>query len=197
MHPTPDLTGIDYDSVYEPAEDTFLFLDALEKDLAFLKALEPKVCLEVGSGSGCVITFLGTLLGNTQWLLSTDVNHLAAKTTLATSRRNHVNSVEPIICDLLSGLVPRLNGLVDVLLFNPPYVVTPSEEVGTKDIAASWAGGVDGREVTDRLLPLIPNILSQNGCFYIVVLPENKPEQMIEWFGERGFVSQTIASTKS
>lgn len=34
--------------VYEPAEDTFLFLDALQDELQFLMALDPTVCLEIG-----------------------------------------------------------------------------------------------------------------------------------------------------
>ena len=41
-YPTPDfshLTQVDYDHVYEPAEDTFLLLDALEKDAGYLKNL--------------------------------------------------------------------------------------------------------------------------------------------------------------
>ena len=62
--------------------------------------------------------------------------------------------LEPICTDLTGGL--RLSGRVDVLVFNPPYVPTPSEEVGLGGIAASWAGGIDGRQVTDRLLPLVP-----------------------------------------
>lgn len=34
--------------VYEPAEDTFLFLDALQDELPFLTVLEPSICLEIG-----------------------------------------------------------------------------------------------------------------------------------------------------
>jgi hypothetical protein len=48
---TPELghlTSADYARVYEPAHDTFLFLDALQLDAPFLRARQPHLCLEVG-----------------------------------------------------------------------------------------------------------------------------------------------------
>lgn len=40
---------MDYDcDVYEPAEDTFLFLDALQDELPFIQTLDPAVCVEIG-----------------------------------------------------------------------------------------------------------------------------------------------------
>lgn len=47
---------------------------------------------------------------------------------------------------------------MDVVVWNPPYVVTPSEELeqavrcrrGEGGIALAWAGGVDGVEVINE-----------------------------------------------
>ena len=91
-----------------------------------------------------------------------------------------VTYLEPLQTDLLLSLLPRLASSIDVLLFNPPYVPTPTEEIGSTGIEASWAGGVDGREVLDRLLPLIPTLLSpRGGCMYLVAVQENRPEEIL------------------
>ena len=49
--PTPDfshLSAAEFESVYEPAEDSFLLLDAIEAELPELIRLRPEVCVEVG-----------------------------------------------------------------------------------------------------------------------------------------------------
>lgn len=49
--PTPDLSHLTdaiYQNVYEPSDDTFLLLDALELEKDFLLSLNPSICLEVG-----------------------------------------------------------------------------------------------------------------------------------------------------
>ncbi|XP_064597642.1 methyltransferase N6AMT1-like isoform X2 [Liolophura sinensis] len=175
MLPTPDISHLasaDYQNVYEPAEDSFVLLDALEKEAEYLKNLGPSVCLEVGLGSGICVTFLGQLLGSGCLYVGTDINPQAAKVSHQTAQRNGV-SLEPVITDLVSALSPRLHGCVDVMIFNPPYVVTPSEEVGGTGIEASWAGGIKGREVTDRLLPDVNKLLSPGGAFYLLIIKEN------------------------
>ncbi|XP_040836623.1 methyltransferase N6AMT1 [Ochotona curzoniae] len=178
--------------VYEPAEDTFLLLDALEAAAAELAGVE--ICLEVGSGSGVVSAFLASLIGPRALYMCTDINPEAAACTLETARCNRVH-IQAIITDLVEGLLPRLKGKVDLLVFNPPYVVTPPEEVGSHGIEAAWAGGRSGREVMDRFFPVASELLSPGGSFYLVTIKENNPEDILKTMKTKG-LHGTIALSR-
>lgn len=179
------LTPEDYEKVYEPAEDTFLLLDAIEDDLEYLNCIKPEICVEIGSGSGIIITAISKQFPNAM-CLSTDINPYACNTTKRTAFRNKT-SVEPIRTNFLDNI--KFN-LVDLLLFNPPYVVTTDGELNHQEknfdpkttnnnLIYSWAGGVDGRRVIDALIDKLDTILSPVGVFFLLVLKENNPRDII------------------
>lgn len=185
---TPELSHLsseDYDHIYEPAEDSFLLLDALEHDLNRLRAAKPHLCLEVGSGSGVVVTGLASALGPSCLYFATDINPAACRATTKTAARNGCE-VHAINTDLVTGLEERLKSQVDVLLFNPPYVVTPSEEVARGCLEHTWAGGDKGREVLDRLLPSVPHLLSDTARFYLLMEQNNVPAEVSRRMAELG-----------
>eukprot|EP01098_Paradermamoeba_levis_P016577 TRINITY_DN9011_c0_g1_i1.p1 TRINITY_DN9011_c0_g1~~TRINITY_DN9011_c0_g1_i1.p1 ORF type:complete len:208 (+),score=46.74 TRINITY_DN9011_c0_g1_i1:194-817(+) len=177
----------------------FLFLDALVKERPFLHLLKPSLCIEIGTGSGLIITYLAQLLSPLPSLfMATDLNENAAKISSQTASTNHVK-VEVIRTEFVSSL--RVQGEVDVLLFNPPYVPTSDEEMEeaivsakTKGdaIAAAWAGGEDGTQVLLKLLPLLPQILSPKGVFYFVALKQNKIDVLAKHLKNLGFSSQVV-----
>ncbi|XP_032721377.1 methyltransferase N6AMT1 isoform X3 [Lontra canadensis] len=153
-----------------------------------------EICLEVGSGSGVVSAFLASMIGPQALYMCTDINPEAAACTLETAHCNKVH-IHPVITDLVKGLLPRLKEKVDLLVFNPPYVVTPPEEVGSHGVEAAWAGGRNGREVMDRFLPLAADLLSPRGLFYLVTIRENNPEEILEAMTTRG-LRGTIALSR-
>ena len=201
MLSTPDyshLTTKDFESVYEPLEDTFLFLDALEKDINYLNSLNPLFVFEIGPGSGLVVNFLACHLKNSKSILfhAADINKNACLATQKTSIQNK-NDVNIINCDLVLPMLNRLNHSVDVLLFNPPYVVTESNELGSKCLQAAWAGGKDGREVMDRLFPYVDCLLSENGVFYLVCIKQNNIDDIREYFSRINFEMTTVLNRKA
>jgi release factor glutamine methyltransferase len=211
---------VDYSHFYEPAEDTYLLCDALLDESEELKTIsrtsgEPLVCLEVGCGSGCVITYLGIVLRDVNPLLmATDINIEAAKATIKTSRANNV--IVDVVQTTFVGGTALLDSLppvamastcpssgvgsnsrafshqsLDVVIFNPPYVPTPNDEImpvtletsetpGLNFIANAWAGGEDGRVVIDQFLPLLPELLANNATSrcYLVLVDENRPKEI-------------------
>lgn len=197
---TPSLSHLsadNYNHIYEPAEDSFLLIDALEEDLALLQNMKPSVCAEIGSGSGIIITAVAKALGRSSCYIAIDINPVACKVTQRTAQLNGTD-VEVIRMDLMSGF--HWNNKVDVLIFNPPYVVTPSEEVLENkvygDLTRAWAGGKRGREVMDRLFPKVPNLLSLCGVFYLVVISENCPQDIKQLMNELGFNMHVVKERK-
>lgn len=185
---TPYLTHItadDYNYVYEPAEDSFLLLDSLEADLEKIRSHGPVICTEIGSGSGVIITAVAKALPDAA-CFAVDINPRACDVTTRTAQKNGA-TLNVLNMNLLNGF--RTN-LIDLLIFNPPYVVTPDEEIDLHEstgqsnhvndkITKSWAGGADGRLIMDRVFDAMHNILSPNGMAYILVIKENKPHEII------------------
>ena len=191
------------------------------------------IVLEIGTGSGVVLAFVTAhaeaIFGRRDVLaLGTDVNRLACQATKRTVlqtcegctrdmplglQRNSSQSTGLLLATLGADLASAIRGgMVDVLIFNPPYVPSASVpeiqgddldsepysadaksriesfEHDSRLLALSYEGGVDGMEVTNRLLEQLPHVLnSDNGVAYILLCQQNRPEEVMQrirkWVG--------------
>jgi release factor glutamine methyltransferase len=244
MLPTPSTSHVAVERIYEPAEDSFLLLDTLSSDAekTFLrhrftwfpetnglptKHLPPPFVVEIGTGSGVVLSFVDahaeSIFGRSDILtLGVDVNRYACEATEETVRIAEQDQVVQekshgfYLGNIVSNLVTSLrSGMVDVLIFNPPYVPTPnlpklptasetvsnpSFEDDSRLLSLSYAGGADGMETTNSLLDSVPEILSRGrGCAYILLCAQNQPEvvkQRIRNWGEAWKVETVSSSGK-
>jgi release factor glutamine methyltransferase len=147
--------GMTASTVYEPAEDTFLMLDALQLDLEYMIRSRlhyatsasikcgPLLVVELGSGTGLLTAAVAKALHEDDksatvgaHCIAVDLNPAACHTTVQTCKLNKVQ-IDVIQGDLLTWMrCPKsmgskhvdMYGPVDVLLFNPPYVRGPDGE---------------------------------------------------------------------
>lgn len=180
--------------VYEPCDDSYALVDALLADRTKLLEHHPTICMEVGCGSGYVITSLALILGSeakNAFYFATDVNPHAATVTRETLEAHGVHA-ELVTTNIASGLEKRLSGLVDVMVVNPPYVPTPDEEVGSLGLSSAWAGGENGRSVIDKILPVADNLLSDKGWLYMLFLAANDPLQICLQMRDKGYGAKIV-----
>ena len=219
MLPTPSTSHVNIDRVYEPSEDSFLLMDTLSSpsEIEFLtrrfgessaqgRLSSSLLIFEVGTGSGVVLAFVTSqakaIFGTSDILtLGTDLNQFACSSSLETVKRYSHDAGQiassqflgVLQADLVSPVRP---GVIDVLIFNPPYV--PSDGIprlkgecqGSGDntqresdshlLSMSYEGGQDGMEITTTLLNQLRWVLnSEKGVAYVLLCQQNKPAKVI------------------
>jgi release factor glutamine methyltransferase len=108
--------------------------------------------------------------------------------------------------------------LIDILLFNPPYVPTTAEEEAAAQaaggIAGAWAGGATGTNLVEALLEdglevssgalacwrhgalthRKQTILAPGGLFYLLALRANDPPALVAKMQAKGLLAEVSDS---
>lgn len=147
-----------FDGVYEPAEDSWMFCNYLPGELGSV--------LEIGCGSGIISIYLAKR-GNT--VTSVDINPKAVKATKFNANQNQVN------IEVLEGnMFEKIKGRkFDSIICNSPYL-PPTEDYNDPDLALAVEGGPTGSEFTIELLSKADEFLKSGGSLYLIISSKMK-----------------------
>ncbi|MCK4929347.1 MAG: methyltransferase [Methanosarcinales archaeon] len=137
-------------NVYEPAEDSFLLVDALLENIG-----DEDSVLEVGCGSGIVSVFAKD---RCRKVVAIDINPHAVQCA-------RLNGIDAIRTDLFAGI----RGTFDMVVFNPPYLPTSEDEHvgGWDDLMLD--GGPDGRDTIRRFVAEVGAHLNPDGQVLMLI----------------------------
>ena len=175
--------------VYDPAEDTFLLIDAID-----IKKYES--VLEIGTGCGIIALECARIGAN---VICTDINPYAVGLT----KRNYLinkalmtGSFEIRKGDLFIPIHER--EIFDVIIFNPPYLPTKRNELiggsGWFDVATN--GGTDGLKHTKKYIENLENHLKDDGNAYFVFSSLSDSNKLETYIKERKFSFRVISNCK-
>lgn len=149
-------TAIDIDiadQVYNPSDDSFLLVNVIE--------IRPgERVLDMGTGTG--IAALHAAKAGAAKVTAVDINPNAVACARSNALKNGLK-VEVVESDLFA----KVEGLYDVITFNPPYL--PEEGGPSSWMERAWSGGADGSDVVVRFLEDAWRFLAPGGRIYIIL----------------------------
>jgi len=120
--------------------------------------------LDLGTGSGCLLLALLSSLPNA-WGLALDKSAAAAAVARANAGRLGLGQRTAV---LVGDWLTALDGTVDVVVANPPYIRTDaiaalSRDVRAYDPVAALDGGADGLDAYRAIVPDLRRVLAPGG----------------------------------
>jgi release factor glutamine methyltransferase len=165
---------LDYEEVYQPAEDTYLLLRAAQSE-----ARPGDLALEIGCGSGFLSQELGPKVAR---LIATDINPHAVRAAKA-------RGIEVIRADLFRGI----KGKFDLILFNAPYLPTEPKERTGQWIDYALDGGESGRQTVDRFIEDLAEHLRPGGRALLLISSLTGLAEVRRTAKAAGFTAEVVA----
>lgn len=167
------------DSVYEPAEDSFLLAEQISKE-----NLQGKKVLDLCTGSG-IQAVVAALQGAE--VIAVDINSKACENVVLNAEKLGVEEkIEVVECDLFENI----NGKFDLISFNPPYL--PADEVRDIRIEAEE----DGRATINRFLDEVSGYLTEDGKALMVQSSLNNLNKTLKNAEKNGLKAVVIGREK-
>lgn len=172
-----------FDSVYEPAEDSFLLAEQLLKE-----DLKGKQVLDLGCGIG-IQGIIAAMNGAR--VIALDENNEAIKNTIHNAQKlgQKLFVFKSNLFSFLESL-PMQEKVFDLIVFNAPYL--PSDEIKDKAIDALK----DGCYFINCFLENLSLFLKPKGKALIVVSSLNKPSKVFLNARKLGFAVKVRATKK-
>ncbi len=171
------------ETVYEPAEDTKLILEALEE-----LSPEGKLAADVGCGSGILSIYLARSF---ERVIGMDVNPDALSALRENASLNEVSDKILMVC---SDVISPLRVKLDLAVFNPPYL--PESPRKEDLLTYSWCGGRRGREVLDRFLLQVRDAVRDGGHVIFLQTERNGVPETETLLSSLGFRGQILKERK-
>ncbi|MDH5807305.1 MAG: methyltransferase [Candidatus Methanomethylicaceae archaeon] len=169
-----DKTILIYPGVYEPAEDSFILMDAA---ISMAHGNHLDLCC----GTGIIGLFTADRVDS---IVSIDINPIAIKNTKENFKINGLyNKLNAIVGDLFE---PLRNIKFDLITINPPYLW--NEE--PRDL--SWSGGIEGREIIDRFIIKVGEFLKNNGRALLIQSTHNDVNKTLNLINKVGLYGRIL-----
>ncbi len=161
------------ESIYPPAEDSYLLNRVLEQELPHLLKENPCLkFLEIGCGSGIQLQKAFSLGVKKENILAADINPEAVLHCRALGFR----------C-VLSDLFENVEGRFDLIVFNPPYLPDDKREPLFSKLATT--GGTLGGEVITKFLAQARAHLNSGGKIFLISSTLTRGITWGEWKKEK------------
>lgn len=172
-----------FDSVYEPAEDSFMLAE-------HARNLKGRI-LEIGCGSG-IVALVNAKANPENVVTGVDINPEAVACAIANAWRNGIKNAQFHESDLFSHVKAKF----DYMLFNPPYLPAVQGSRPRTGLNFALDGGRNGRKTIDRFLAVFDRFLEPHGKALVVHSSLNNVERTARLVNKKGFLCRVLETQK-